>query len=105
MDQVHIVGIGPEHAELVAGAGWSEEQYRKAFWEKARLPFSVWPKGCPNVDIVAKKLGIALKPDTMIPITYSPANIETLIAGGAGKHSHYFAPFPECFPVSLKIQK
>ena len=105
MEQVHIVGIGPEHAELVAGAGWSEEQYRRAFWEKARLPFSAWPKGCPNVDIVAKKLGITLKPETMIPITYRPENIETVIAGGAGKHSHYFAPFPECFPVSVKVQK
>ncbi len=52
MDQIHLVGIGPEHAQLVADAGWTADQYRKAFWEKARLPFSVWPKGCPNVDLL-----------------------------------------------------
>ena len=104
MDQIHLVGIGPEHAKLVADAGWTAEQYGKAFWEKARLPFSVWPKGCPNVDLLIKKLG-PLNPDTPVPITFSPNNIQTLIAGGAGKHSHYFAPFPGCFPASVKVEK
>ena len=104
MDQIHLVGIGPEHAQLVADAGWTADQYRKAFWEKARLPFSVWPKGCPNVDLLTRKLG-PLGPDTPVPITFSPDHIQTFIAGGAGKHSHYFAPFPGCFPVSVKVEK
>ena len=104
MDQIHLVGIGPEHAQLVADAGWTADQYRNAFWEKARLPFSVWPKGCPNVDLLAKKLG-PLEPNTPVPVTFSPDHIQTLIAGGAGKHSHYFAPFPGCFPVSVKVEK
>jgi hypothetical protein len=40
MEQPHIVALGPEHAQLLAGAGWTKDRFRKAFWEKARIPFS-----------------------------------------------------------------
>ena len=104
MDQPHIVGLGPEHAQLLAGAGWTKERFRKAFWEKARIPLSAWPKGSPNTDLLIKKFG-PVTPDTLIPITFRPEEFQVLIAGGAGKHSHFFAPFPGCFPVSRLVRK
>jgi len=104
MEQPHIVALGPEHAQLIAGAGWSKDQFRRAFWEKARIPFSAWPKGCPNTDLLVKKLG-PVNPDIPIPITLTPEEFQVVIAGGAGKHSHFFAPFPGCFPVSKPVKK
>jgi len=104
MEQVFIIGMGPEHAQLVAGAGWSQERFKKAFWEKVRIPFSAWPKGCPNTEVMIEKIG-PVKPDTLIPVTLKPELFQTVIAGGAGKHSHYFAPFPGCFPVSRIVGK
>ena len=104
MDQPHIVGIGPEHARLLAGAGWTKDQFRKAFWEKARIPFSAWPKGSPNTDLLIKRFG-PVTPDTPIPITFRPEDFLIVIAGGSGKHSHFFAPFPGCFPVSRLVRK
>jgi hypothetical protein len=104
MDQPHIIALGPEHAQLVAGAGWTKERFRKAFWEQARIPFSAWPKGCPNTDLLIKKFG-PVASETPIPITLRPDELHILIAGGAGKHSHFFAPFPGCFPVSRPIKK
>ena len=104
MDQPHIIAIGPEHAQLISAAGWTKDRFRKAFWEKARIPFSAWPKGCPNTDLLIKKFG-PVTSDTRIPITLRPEELHVVIAGGAGKHSHFFAPFPGCFPVSRSVKK
>jgi len=104
MEQPHIIGLGAEHAQLVAGAGWTKDQFRKALWEKARIPFSAWPKGCPNTDLFLKKFG-EVTPDTLVPFTFKPQDLHVIIAGGYGKHSHFFAPFPGCFPVSRMVQK
>jgi len=104
MEQPHIVGIGPEHAQLIAGGGWTKDEFRKAFWEKVRIPLSAWPKGCPNMKVLKEKFG-PVHDGTLIPITFRPAEVLIVIAGGAGKHSHYFAPFPGCFPVSKKVTK
>lgn len=104
MEQPHIIGLGPEHAQFVAGAGWTKDQFRKAIWEKARIPYSAWPKGCPNTGLFLKKFG-EVTPDTLIPITFKPEDLYVVIAGGYGKHSHFFAPFPGCFPVSKLVQK
>ena len=104
MDQPHIIAIGPEHAQLVAGAGWTKDRFRKVFWEQARIPFLAWPKGCPNTDLLIKKFG-PVAPETPIPMTWRPEELHVVIAGGAGKHSHFFAPFPGCFPVTRPIKK
>lgn len=42
MEQPHILGLGPEHAQLVAGAGWTKDRFRRALWESARIPLSAW---------------------------------------------------------------
>jgi len=104
MDQPHVIALGPEHAQLLGGAGWTKDNFRKAFWEKARIPFSAWPKGSPNTDLLIKKFG-PVTPDTPIPITFKPEDFPIVIAGGSGKHSHFFAPFPGCFPVSRLVKK
>jgi hypothetical protein len=104
MDQPHIVGLGPEHAQLLAGAGWNKDQFRKAFWEKARIPLSAWPKGSPNLDLLIKRFG-PVRPESLIPITFKPEDFLIVIAGGSGKHSHFFPPFPGCFPVSRLVRK
>jgi hypothetical protein len=97
----NIIDMGPEHAQTVAGAGWTKEKFAQAFWEQARIPLSAWPKSC-SPKILEKIFG-PVKPDTLIPITVKPELFYIVIAGGAGKHSHYFAPFPGCFPVSKKV--
>lgn len=104
MEQNHIVGLCPEHARLLAEAGWTKDQFNKAFWEKARIPFSSWPKACSEKEALEKKLG-PITPDTQIPITFSPEGFQVVMAGGVGMHSHFFAPIPGCFPVSKLVRK
>ncbi len=105
LEQPHIIGIGPEHAQTIAGAGWTKAQFQKSFWEKARIPLSAWPKGSPGFEVLGKMLGQTLTPETPIPITVKPDDLYTVIAGGTGKHSHFFAPFPGCLPASKLIKK
>jgi len=105
LEQPNIIGMGPEHAQTIAGAGWTKDQFKKAFWEQARIPLSAWPKGSPGFEVLGKLLGQTLTPDTPIPITTKPDLFYIVIAGGAGKHSHYFAPFPGCLPVSKIVKK
>jgi len=104
MEQPHIVGLGPEHAQLLAEAGFNKDQFRKAFWEKARIPLSAWPKGSPNIDLLKRRFG-PVTPETPIPITFKAEDFLIVIAGGSGKHSHFFPPFPGCFPVSKLVTK
>jgi len=104
MEQSHIIGLGPEHAEIYAKAGWTKDQIRKAIWEKARIPFSSWAKGCPNQAAFREKFNV-VTPDTLVPITLTPEYLQIVIAGGKGQHSHYFAPFPGSSPVSKIVSR
>ncbi|MFC1862064.1 UGSC family (seleno)protein [Chloroflexota bacterium] len=99
-----IVAIGPEHAQLIASAGWSKDDFRQALWEQARIPMSAWPADCRNTQSLVDNLG-PVTPESMIPITFKPEQFSIVIAGGDGKHSHYFAPFPGSFTVSKLVTK
>ena len=115
LNQPHIIGVGPEHAKLAATAGVSKEQYCKAFWEKTQTPLSAWPKATPalkgwpkkskTLKQLEKMLGKPLNPDSLIPITLKPELLWVVIAGGAGKHSHFFPPFFMCNPISQVIER
>jgi len=104
MEQPHIIGLGPEHAEIYAKAGWTKDQIKKAIWEKTRIPFSSWARACPNQTAFKEKFG-EVTPDTLVPITLKPEYLQIVVAGGKGQHSHYFAPFPSSSPVSKVITK
>jgi len=104
MEQPHIIGLGPEHADIYAKAGWTKDQIRKVIWEKARIPFSSWAKACPNQAAFKEKFG-EVTADTLVPITLKPEYLQIIITGGKGQHSHYFAPFPGSSPVSKVITK
>jgi len=103
LDLRHVIAVGPEHAQTISSGGWTKEQFKEAVWKQARIPLSAWPKGC-STQILTEKLG-PLTPDSLIPMTLKPEYFHVVIAGGAGKHSHMFAPFPGCMPVSKPVTK
>ena len=89
----YFMVLCPEHADLLAQAGWNKDRFRKDIWENTRVPLSVFSTGEEMCGIgpVPEALRPAT-PDTLIPITLDPKDIEILVAGGTGKHSQYFAP-------------
>jgi hypothetical protein len=104
LTQPHIIGLGPEHLDMYVKAGYTKDQISKMIWEKARIPFSSWAKGCPEQKVFREKFG-EVTPETLVPITLKPEYLQIVIAGGAGQHSHYFAPFLNASPVSKIITK
>ncbi len=100
-----VVGVGPEHAQTAATAGWTQDRFKKAFWEATRIPVSAWPRVSGRFKALEELLKINITPDTLIPMATRPEDIYLVIAGGAGKQSHYFPPFPGCFPASRRIKK
>jgi hypothetical protein len=102
MTQNPIVAMGPEHAQLIASAGWSKDDFRQVLWEQARIPLSAWPAGCPEMQKFVEMFGPA-SPESMIPITLEPKQFLITLAGGTGKHSLYFPTFLGCFPVSKLV--
>lgn len=98
-----MIALGPEHAQLVASASWSKDRFRKAFWEKTRVPLSVWPLACERERLV-EMIG-PVSGDSLVPITVRPEQFLVVIAGGDGKQSHYFPAYPGSFPVSKLVER
>ncbi|MFH1087413.1 MAG: hypothetical protein V1737_02350, partial [Chloroflexota bacterium] len=97
-----VIALGPEHAEFIASRGWTRAQFQQALWEKARIPLSTWPASSPQMHKFTELYG-PVTGESLIPITLKPEGFLVIVAGGAGKHSHYFPPFPGCFAVSRLV--
>ncbi len=102
LEQTPIVALAPEHAQLIASKGKSKEDFKRSLWEQARIPLSIWPQHCAGMPNFLREYG-NVSPDSMIPLTWKPEQFLVVLAGGAGKHSHYFAPFPGCFASSRTV--
>jgi hypothetical protein len=99
-----ILALGPEHAQVMASAGWGKDEFRQALWEQARIPLSAWPAGCTDMQHLIELYG-PVDSESRIPITLEAKQFLVLVAGGAGKQSHYFSQFPGCQPVTKLIWK
>ena len=97
-----VLALSPEHAQVTASAGWSKNDFRQALWEQARIPLLAWPAGCTEMKQLVEMVG-PVNSESRIPITLEAKQFLVLIAGGAGKQSHYFAQFPGCQPVTKLI--
>jgi len=103
LEQKPIIAIGPEHAHLLSSTGWRKDDVRNAFWKQNRIPLSAWPSGCTEGEKLEGKMG-SLSADTLVPIVQSPEQLLIIVAGGDGKHSHYFPPFPRALPISIPVK-
>jgi hypothetical protein len=88
-----LLGLAPEHAATLAGSGFSKDVIRDYLWQHARYPASVyarpaWEAGSvkPNDDFPDIHYGS----DARLPIVAKPEDIQIIVCGGAGKHSHFW---------------
>jgi hypothetical protein len=85
--------LGPEHADVLARAGWTKRDVRAFLFEHARKPLvqvkiggmygpetrrNLWPRWIDHDD-----------DQTCVPIARRADDIAILVAGGAGRHSVY----------------
>ena len=89
-----LLALGPEHADIIARAGWSKNDVRAYLYERARQPLALlklggihgrhthrntlWPRWIDRDD-----------DNAMVPVVRRPEDIHIIVAGGPGRHSLY----------------
>jgi hypothetical protein len=73
--------LGPEHARILAGSGFSKAQVKQYLYQKARVPKTAFSMGHQRVQF-------SMYSDAdFIPVVQRPEDLMIVVAGGAGKHS------------------
>jgi hypothetical protein len=73
--------LGPEHARILAGSGFSKAQVKQYLYQKARVPKTAFSIGHQRVQF-------SMYSDTdFIPVVQRPEDFMIVVAGGAGKHT------------------
>lgn len=80
-----FVGLCPEHAATIAGAGWSRAHVQRYLFQRARRPAAELRQA---FELLAWEQWMTALADTeLVPITGTADNIRVFVVGGPGKHS------------------
>jgi len=97
--------LGPEHADVLKRGGLSKVDVKRRLWELSKM----------RVDQLSVKdllraresrtqeLG-ELKPDTLLPISVTPEEVQLLVAGGPGTHSVFVPSFGNTHAATRRIE-
>ena len=98
--QMYVMGdtfvvLGPEHARMLAEAGWRKADVRMFLFEHARKPVGLLRRGGPpqgdsRRELFWPRFVDPSQDDQRVPVVRRPDNINIIVAGGAGgPHSVY----------------
>jgi hypothetical protein len=99
----------PEHAQILSDDGFSKNDVREFLYEHSRVRVADFPPETLNGMVRHRRPRryLADHPDAGIPLADSPAEIQIVVAGGAGPHSVISPSFGEATmvpvnPITLK---
>ncbi|HEV8457539.1 MAG TPA: hypothetical protein VGR44_04505 [Methylomirabilota bacterium] len=99
-----LVVLGPEHAATVAAAGWSKDDFRRAMWERARVPIGRFaPENLERFATIYPEGFKDAPAEALAPIAREWRDIMVIVAGGAGKHSAVIPTFGMTRSVTRRI--
>jgi hypothetical protein len=83
-----LVILGPEHAEIMARAGWSKRDVQTFLYEHVRLPAQdLAGRGVPPIP------PRSLLPNSEVRLIATPSDVIVVVAGGDGPHSMVGIPW------------
>jgi hypothetical protein len=90
----NFIVLSPEHAGVIAQAGWKKADIKNFIFENARIPVGQLKIGGfygPNTDryMLWPRWINRHKDDELMPVCRRVEDIKILVAGGPGKHSAY----------------
>jgi hypothetical protein len=89
-----LIVLGPEHAQTIAGDGFSREDVQRFVFEHARLPLRLLKRGGMwGIQDWPRWMHAVSDDDALLPQVPSPDDVLVIVAGGPGKHS---AVVPNC---------
>ena len=96
--------IGPEHADILARAGYDKAGLQQALWEQSKMPASAMARRDFERTRTSRidELG-EIGPDTLLPIAKAPCDIRIMVAGGPGTHSVYVPNFGNARAVTVAL--
>ncbi len=97
--------LGPEHAEVFRRGGLTKAQLKRALWEASRMPAGrLGTKELQRArDSRTHELG-ELAPETLVPVSPRPEDVQIVVAGGPGTHSVYVPCFGNTRAVTRAIE-
>jgi hypothetical protein len=97
--------LGPEHAAILSGGGYSKAGVKRRLWELSKMPAGrMSVKDLLRVkESRTEELGEIL-PDTLLPISLRAEDIQIVVAGGPGTHSIYVPSFANTYAVTRSVE-
>jgi hypothetical protein len=93
----------PEHAQILADGGFTKQDVREFLYENCRVRITEFPPETLN-GMVRHRRPLRYRsenPDSAVPLADSPADIQIVVAGGAGPHSVISPSFGEATMVPV----
>jgi hypothetical protein len=99
-----LIVLGPEHAATVAASGWTKADFKRALWERARVPLSRFaPDNVARFAATDPEAFRDRPAGTLVPIARDWRDIMVVVAGGAGKHSVVIPTFGMTRSVTRRV--
>ena len=99
-----LVALGPEHARTIADSGWSKRDFKRAFWERARVQIRRFnPENLVRFAAIDPARFQDAPPDREIALCATPDELIVLVAGGPGKHSVFIPTFGATRSVTARV--
>ena len=101
-----LIVLGPEHAATAASSGWSKDDFKRAVWDRARVPLArLSPENIERFSTVYPEGFKDKPPETVAPIARDWRDVMVIVAGGAGKHSVFIPTFGSTRSVTRRIME
>ena len=109
-NNIYLVGdplviLGPEHAQTIAGCGWSKPEFKRRFWERARVPIAAFSaENLARFTAITPERFKDRPADTLVPWCPMPEDVTVIVAGGPGKHSSIVPTFGATRSVTVRVE-
>jgi hypothetical protein len=96
--------LSPEHAQVLARAGWDKSAVRCRLWEASRMPAHRMAARDLDRTRISRRAELGeIAAATLLPIATHSDNIGIIVAGGPGTHSVYVPTFGDTRSVTRAI--
>jgi hypothetical protein len=101
-----LVILGPEHAQTMAGSGWSKREVKRRLWERIRVRIDRFSaENRARFARVAPEVFANVPDDTEVRWCATPDDLMVIVAGGPGKHSAIVPTFGGTRSVTVPIEE
>jgi hypothetical protein len=101
-----LVILGPEHAQTLAGTGWTKAEVKRRLWERVRVRLDRFSaENLARFAVVDPARFAGQPPDAEVAWCLAPDDLMIIVAGGPGKHSSLVPTFGATRSVTVAIEE